>query len=137
MGISHGTSKNRNAITTAQISRREGFSPKRNAESVQTIITPPVTMGYCTDASMWESANTNKKFPTWLMEPPPTANKTERRLQAWRWRFVNSKSMLPDNSTVSIAQSKEYPAALVFSAVPASKVFAKTPLIPLNIKMPM
>ena len=60
-----------NATIIESTSFFDGFlSPKKHMR-VDTIITPPVTIGYCTDASTWDRAITRIRFAIRLKMTEP------------------------------------------------------------------
>ena len=76
-----------NARETEIISRLLGlFLPKRHI-AVDTIITPPVTMGYCTDAWTCASASTKIKFATLLILPLAAATAPAPSVYLGIWYF--------------------------------------------------
>lgn len=106
-----------NASTTERISFFEGlFLPKKQM-IVETIITPPVTMGYCTDASTCIRAITSRKLAMRLAIPfsAPTPTLAKRSLFSSPCFLKNSRSRTAEITTVQREPHMEYPAALVFS----------------------
>ena len=62
-----------NANRTETISFFLGLFCEKKHRAVETIMVPPVTMGYCTEVSTWASAMTRKKFATLLIAPEAAA----------------------------------------------------------------
>ena len=57
-----------------------GFCLVNAAIAVETMITPPVTKGYCTDAGNTASEIRSKKLATRLRIPPPALKRIARKL---------------------------------------------------------
>ena len=81
---------------------------------VDTIITPPVTMGYCTEASTFASATTSHMLAI-LFAIPLLALNASDEIDGAVFSFLKKMSMIsPENIMVHSAISIEYPSALVF-----------------------
>lgn len=65
---------------TAPISFFAGFCFVNAARAVETMITPPVTKGYCTDAGNTASEIRSKKLAIRLRIPPPALKRIARKL---------------------------------------------------------
>ena len=65
---------------TAHISFFAGFRFVNAAMAVETMITPPVTKGYCTDAGNTAREIKSKRLATRLRIPPPALKRIARKL---------------------------------------------------------
>ena len=140
----------KNARRTPRISPLLGFLSPKKLSAVETIMVPPVTIGYWTDASTCTSASTSKKFATLLIAPLNTPIPYDCHLTFFSIFSLSARSAkaicfslrertshaIVDRKMVAVALHMLYPAALAFGKVPVVKILDITPDMPFKTKMP-
>ena len=79
---------------------RNCYDTKLFDNNVDTIITPPVTIGYCTDAGKCANAINNNKFATLFNAPLPAILNIEREVIFTR-RSLRQSQNIPANPAAS------------------------------------
>lgn len=105
--------------------------------TVDTIMTPPVTIGYCREASTFASAITNKKLASLLVAPLAEAMQM-LFAEGLSLNFkppVNSR-YAKDITKVERQINTVYPAALTFGADEDANIFEMTPAKPFKTNTP-
>ena len=113
-------------------------SPKKHI-SVEIIMTPPVTMGYCTEASTCARAKTKRKFAILLVDPDIELTTSAPHVYGREvpfCLFFKIIHAIPESTMVVVAIHMEYEAALVFSNGAEEKILLSTPDIPLSTNTP-